>query len=249
MTGFVRGAGYLGRGLTFLRSRPRLLLLGMLPALLVVLALTALFVVVAFKVDDLVGWATPFADDWATALRRLVRILLAVAVLVGLYLLFAALFVGLTLTIGDPFYARIWRETEAMLGGPVPDHEVAFLTSARDGAKLALVGLGCSLLVLVSGLVPVVGPAFGVALGTMLSGRLVARELLGRPLEARGLDATARTALLRPHRSMVLGFGVTTQLCFLIPFGAVLVMPAAVAGAAMLARDVLSPSLGLDTRA
>ena len=135
MTGFARGAGYLGRGLTFLRSRPRLLLLGMLPALLVVLALTALFVVVAFKVDDLVGWATPFADDWATALRRLVRILLAVAVLVGLYLLFAALFVGLTLTIGDPFYARIWRETEAMLDGSQAGLDVGAHRSEAIGRR------------------------------------------------------------------------------------------------------------------
>lgn len=239
MTGFARGAGYLGRGWGFLRTRPRLLLLGMLPALLVLVVLTAVFVVVAFQVDDLVGWLTPFADDWASGIRTLVRILLGLAVLVAMLLLFSALFVGLTLTVGDPFYARIWRETEAMLGGPVPDHEVAFLTSVRDGAKLSLVGLACSALVLVSGFVPVVGPAFGVLLGTVLSGRLVGRELLGRPLEARGLDGAAQAAVLRPHRSTVLGFGVTTQLCFLIPLGAVLVMPAAVAGAAMLARDVL----------
>lgn len=239
MTGFTSGAGYLGKGLAFLRTRPRLLLLGMLPALLVLVVLAALFVVIAFQLGDLVSWMTPFADDWATTLRQVVRILLGLAVLVALYLFFSAIFVGLTLTVGDPFYERIWRETEAMLGGPVPDHEVAFLTSVRDGVKLSLVGLACSALVVVSGFVPVVGPAFGVALGTLLSGRLVARELLGRPLEARGLDGDAQTAVLRPHRSKVLGFGVVTQLCFLIPLGAVLVMPAAVAGAAMLARDVL----------
>ncbi len=86
---------------------------------------------------------------------------------------------------------------------------------------------------------PVVGPAVGIVLGTAFSGRLVARELLGRPLEARGLDAAAQRTLLAPYRSRVLGFGVATQLCFLVPLGAVLVMPAAVAGAAMLARDVL----------
>lgn len=240
MTGFASGAGYLGRGLRFLRGRPKLLLLGMLPALLVLVVLTAAFVVVAFKIDELVGWATPFADGWADLVRTLLRVLLAIAVLVGVYLFFSAIFVGLTLTLGDRFYARIWRETETMLGGPVPDHEVTFMTSVRDGAKLSLVGLACSLLVVASGFVPLIGPAFGVALGTLLSGRLVGRELLGRPLEARGLDAGAQVALLRPHSARVLGFGVTTQLCFLIPFGAVLVMPVAVAGAAMLARDVLA---------
>ncbi|CAN5551008.1 EI24 domain-containing protein [soil metagenome] len=239
LTDLTGGAGYLGRGFAFLRARPRLLVLGMLPALLVLLVLTALFVVFAFRLGDLVGWLTPFADDWAGALRGLVRLLLGAALVVGVLMLFSALFVGLTLTVGDPFYARIWRETEAHLGGAVPAYEVSFLQSARDGLVLSAVGLGCSLLVVLSGFVPLVGPAFGVVLGTALSGRLVARELLGRPLEARGMDKAAQDALLRPHRSRVLGLGVATQLCFAIPFGAVLVMPSAVVAATMLARDVL----------
>jgi CysZ protein len=37
----------------------------------------------------------------------------------------------------------------------------------------------------------------------------------------------------------MLGFGVMVQLCFLVPFGAVLMMPAAVVGSTMLAREVL----------
>ena len=43
----------------------------------------------------------------------------------------------------------------------------------------------------------------------------------------------------RGNRARVLGFGVATQLCFLIPGGAVAVMPAAVAGATSLARTML----------
>jgi CysZ protein len=38
---------------------------------------------------------------------------------------------------------------------------------------------------------------------------------------------------------MALGFGIATFVCFLIPLGAVLVMPAAVAGATLLSRRVL----------
>lgn len=239
MTELAHGARCLGRGWSFVRSRPRLLLLGMLPALLVLLALGTAYVVLVLQVGDLVAWATPFADDWVGGVRTLVRLLLAVALLLGSLLLFSALFVGLTLTVGDPFYARIWRETEAMLGGEVPVHEVGFLRSLRDGAVLTLIGLACSLAVVVTGFVPVIGPVAGVVLGTAFSGRLVARELLGRPLEARGLDGAAQRTLLTPYRSRVLGFGVATQLCFLVPLGAVLAMPAAVAGAAMLAREVL----------
>ncbi len=239
MSDLARGAGYLGQGWRFLRSRPRLLLLGMVPALVVFLVLAAGFVLLVAHLGDLVAAATPFADDWTSALRALLRVLLALALLVGALLVASALFVGLTLTLGDPFYERIWRETEAALGGPVPEHGLGFWRSARDGLRLVVVGLGFSALVLLSGFVPVVGPTVGIVLGVVFSGRLLARELLGRPLGARGLDDAAQRALTSSHRPVVLGFGIATQLCFLVPLGGVLVMPAAVAGATILARTEL----------
>lgn len=239
VTDFLRGAGYLRQGWDFVRARPRLLLLGMAPALLVLLILAAALVVLVLQVGDLVAWATPFADGWVAGLRDVVRLLLAVAVVAGALLLSSILFVGLTLTVGDPFYERIWRATELTLGGPVPEHDVGFWRSARDALRLVAVGLAFSVLVLLSGLVPVVGPLVGITLGVVLSGRLLARELLGRPLAARGLDDAAQRATLAPQRQVVLGFGVLTQLCFLVPLGGVLVMPAAVAGAALLARAEL----------
>ncbi|MGA8847471.1 MAG: EI24 domain-containing protein [Nocardioides sp.] len=242
MTDFARGAGYLRKGLGFLRSRPRLFLLGMLPALVVFLMLAAAFVALLLHVGDLVAWATPFADDWASSVRSVVRFLLALAVVVGALLLSSALFVGLTLTVGDPFYERIWRETETALGGPVPEHEVGLWRSARDGLRLVVVGLGFAGLVLVTGFLPVIGPMVGITLGVAFSGRLLARELLGRPLGARGLDAAGQQALLASSRGVVLGFGVITQMCFLVPLGGVLVMPAAVAGATILAREELLAS-------
>jgi len=235
----LHGAGYLGRGWSFVRARPRLLLLGMLPALIVFALLGSAFVLLLLNVGHLAAWATPFADDWAGLVRALVRVLLALAVLVGALMLFSALFVGLTLTLGDPFYERIWRATEASLGGPVPDRGVGFWRSARDALRLAVVGLGLSVLVLLSGFVPVVGPVAAIVLGVVLSGRLLARELLGRPLGARGLDDAGQRAATSAHRSTVLGFGIATQVCFLVPLGGVLVMPAAVAGAAILAREEL----------
>jgi len=59
------------------------------------------------------------------------------------------------------------------------------------------------------------------------------------PFERRGLRLRDRRAALRRRRSMTLGFGVATFLCFLVPLGAVLVMPAAVAGATLMSRRVL----------
>lgn len=233
------GASYLGRGFGFVRSRPKLLLLGALPALIVFLVLVSAYVTLIWFVGDLVSWATPFADDWASGLRTITRFLLALAILVGAFLVFTSVFVGLTLTVGDPFYERIWRETEAALGGPVPDGEVGFVQSVKDGVRLAAMGVMSSVLVLGSSIVPVVGSAAGIVLGVLLSGSLLGRELAGRALAPRGLDDPAQQALLAPYRRRVLGFGCATQLCFFIPLGGVLVMPAAVAGATMLVRDVL----------
>lgn len=215
------------------------MLLGMLPGLLVFALLATAWLTLVWQVGDLVSWATPFADDWVAWLRGLVRLLLGLALLVGSVLLFTAVFTGLTLTVGDPFYERIWQSVESELGGPVPTVEVGFWRSAVDGLRLAAAGLLASLLVLLSGFVPVAGPVLGITLGVLLAGRLLGRELVSRPLAGRGLDAAAQRALLAPYRGRVLGFGVAVQLCFLVPLGGVLVMPAAVAGATALVRDVL----------
>jgi CysZ protein len=73
----------------------------------------------------------------------------------------------------------------------------------------------------------------------ILSDRLLAMELSSRAFKARGIDRAARRRLLRGHRARLLGFGIATQLCFMVPLGAIVTMPAAVAGSTLLARSVL----------
>ena len=240
MTSFAGGVGHLARGFGMWRRRPGLMLLGMVPALIVFLLLLAAFLVLLWKVDDLVDWATPFADEWATTARTVLRIGLMLAVLSAAVFLFAAVFVALTLAVGDPFYERIWRATEGMLGGPVPDRNIGSLRSVGDSLAFAAISMVAGVGVLLVGFLPVVGPLMGMVVGLLVSGRLLASELLARPLEARGLDRAARKALLRRNPGGMLGFGVATQACFLIPFGAIVVMPAAVVGATGLARDLLA---------
>lgn len=235
----MRGPSYLLRGLGMWRRRPGLMLLGMLPALLVLGAVLAALVALLLHVGDLVAWATPFADDWAETLRGLLRVGLAVLVVLGFVVVSSLTFTAVTLTVGDPFYERIWAETERMLGGEVPDQGPGFWKSAKDGAALAGTGLLLGVGVFVLGLLPVIGAVVGLVLGVAVSGRLLAAELVSRALEARGMDRVARAEVLRRDRGAVLGFGVATQLCFLVPLGAVAVMPAAVVGATMLARDLL----------
>ena len=237
--GFAHGAGFLFRGLKMWRQRPGLMLLGLVPALLVLVVLLGLLVTVVLLADDLIDWATPFADDWSDLWQGVLRIGLYVAVIIGSLFLSVVTFTGLTLAVGDPFYEKIWKETELMLGGDVPEKGVGWLRGARDGIGLILLGVATTVLVFAVGLVPVVGPIIGPLLGVTIAGRLLAGELVSRGLEARGMDRAAQKALLADHGRTMLGFGVVVQLCFLIPFGAVLMMPAAVVGSTMLAREVL----------
>lgn len=234
------GPAYLLRGFGLWRTRPRLMLLGMVPAALVFAVLTTLLLLLASNLGTVAGWVTPFADDWSAGARDLVRLLaglvLVVAALAGAVLSFT----GLTLAVGDPFYERIWRATEEMLGGPVPDGDLGVWRSVRDGLTLVVIGLLTAAGVLLLGFLPVIGSLVGIVAGFVLAARVLARELLGRPLEARGMDRVARETLFKLHRGRVLGFGVVTQLFFLVPFGAVAVMPAAVVGSTMLARDLLA---------
>lgn len=244
MTTAPGGAGHLLRGFGMWRRRPGLMLLGMVPALIVFLVLLAAFLVLLWNVDSLVDWATPFADDWSATPRTVLRIGLMLALLAAAVFLSAVLFVGLTLAVGDPFYERIWRATEEMLGGPVPDRGPAFWRSAGDSVAFASISVLCGVGLLVVGFLPLIGPIVGAVLGLLVSGRLLANELLTRPLEERGMDRDARRAFLRRHRGAVVGFGVTTQVFFMIPLGAIVVMPAAVVGSTTLARELLTADPG-----
>ncbi|TYL51656.1 hypothetical protein FXB39_07650 [Nocardioides sp. BGMRC 2183] len=233
------GAGYLARGFALWRHRPGLMLLGMVPALLVAVLMAALLIALVLVADDLVDWATPFADDWDDTVRGVFRVALYLLILAGAGFLAMITFTGLTLAVGDPFYERIWAEVERMLGGDAPTEGVGWWRGMKDGGVLIGFGFLTAAVVFLIGLLPVVGSFVGAAVGLVLAGRLLAGELISRPLEARGMDRAAQAALLRGHRGTALGFGVAVQACFLVPLGGVLVMPAAVAGATMLARDVL----------
>lgn len=237
--GFGRGAGFLLRGLRLWRERPRLMLLGIVPALIVGALLAVGFIALVLAADDLIAWATPFADGWSEAVRSVFRGLLWLLVVAGAGMLAIVTFTGLTLAVGDPFYEKIWKEVELSLGGPVPDRGVGWLRGIADGLVLVVMGIATAVLVFLIGLLPLVGAIVGFALGLVLSGRLLAGELVSRPLEARGLDRAERAALMRQHRGAMLGFGVCVQACFLVPLGGIAVMPAAVAGATYLAREAL----------
>lgn len=231
--------GLLARGFGFWRRRPGAMALGLLPAAIVFAVMVAALVALGISLPGLVEWATPFADGWDAFWANALRYVIAFVTFTGSVVLAAITFTALTLAVGDPFYERIWRAVELDLGGEVPEHGAGFWRGVADAAGLVALGVVAALAVALVGFIPLVGGVAAPVLGVTASGWLLARELTSRAFDARGISTADRTALLRGSRAQLLGFGVATQLCFLVPLGAIVTMPAAVAGSTMLARGVL----------
>ena len=151
------------------------------------------------------------------------------------------LFTALTLLIGQPFYEAISKKVEDRLGG-VPAARSMCRSGARSPHASARTCACCcgrrpfGVLLFAIGLIPVVGQVTAAVLGALV-GRLGARAGVDqRAVRAAGLRLRDRRRMLRERRAHGDGFGMATFVCFLIPLGAVLVMPAAVAGATLLSR-------------
>jgi CysZ protein len=236
---FFTGVGMLVRGFGFWARRPGAMALGLIPAAIVAIVVGAALVALGFNMPFLTDWLTPFADEWTDPWPDLLRGAIGAILFAAAIVLAAVTFTALTLAVGDPFYERIWRAVEVELGGAVPDEGGGFWRSVRDSIVLIALGLLTAIGVVLSGFFPVVGGVLAPTLGVILSGRLLAMELSSRAFEARGIRSGVRRRLLRGHRAELLGFGIATQLCFMVPLGAIVTMPSAVAGSTLLARSVL----------
>ena len=253
---FTTGVRTLLRGFGLWRTRPGLMNLGLIPAIITIIILGAVLLPLVLNLNSISAWVTPFAEEWPAPWKGLVRGAVGFVIVVAALALASTVFTALTLTIGDPFYQRIWHAVETELGDPPPSDGGGFWTAVTEGLRLVVLGILIAIAVLLIGLIPAVGGFLGPVAGVILTGRLLARELTGRAFDARDLSPIDRATLFSGNRARVLGFGVATQLCFLIPGGAVAVMPAAVAGSTMLARDMLArtvvpvgPSTGSGTHA
>lgn len=240
---FLDGIVLLLRGIgTWVRS-PALMALGALPALVAFALLTSAYVALAIWIQDVAEALTPFADHWTSGARTSAHVVVGIAVLGGGLLVAVLLFTALTLAIGDPCYEAISRRVEQRYGGVPGEIDVPWYRSlgrtVKDSLRMVLVSLVSGLVLFAAGFLPVVGQTVVPVLGALVGGWFLAVELTGVPFERRGLYLRERRRLLRRRRPLALGFGVGVFVLFLIPLGAILVTPAAVAGAALLARRVL----------
>lgn len=250
---FFSGLGLLAQGLRTWATAPHLMGLGIVPAVIVGAAVLAGLIVLGVNLEAVAAWITPFAADWTEPWRTGTRILAAAAVVGVAVLLVVYTFTTVTLIVGNPFYERIWRHVEARAGGVPQSPEVGFWRTVRrgvgDGIRMLLPTVGVALLLLPLGLVPVVGQVLVPVLAALFGAWFITVELTGMAFDARGRTLRERRRALGGRRALTLGFGVGVYLLFLVPLGAVLVMPAAVAGATLLTRRVVGDAVDAEQAA
>ncbi|GIG57705.1 membrane protein [Longispora fulva] len=240
---FFAGVGYLGKGIGLWFRSPRLLALGLIPAIIAGAVLLTAMIFFWVNVGDIATWMTPFADSWDETGRDVFRFT-AAALLVGVSLLLGVLlYTALTLAIGDPFYEKISERVEDSRGGVTGEVQLSLARSIGrsivDSLRLVGKSLLFGIVLFALGFIPVVGQTVVPVLGALVGGWFLTMELTSVPFERRGLRVWDRRRILKGRRALAVGFGTATFLCFLVPGGAILVTPAAVAGATLLAREVL----------
>ncbi|MDX3104328.1 EI24 domain-containing protein [Nonomuraea angiospora] len=237
---FTSGVGFFFQGLGWVARHGRWWLFGLIPALIAFAVYIAALILLGTHATDLAAFLTPFAESWGW--RDLFRTLVGILLFLGGLALAVLTFTALTLAIGEPFYERLSAEVDPL---PDADEQPWWRTlprSLRDSVITLFYVLLFTIPLFFLGFVPVIGQTVVPVLGALVSGFFLTVELTTLALERRGMARKQRFALLRANKAGALGFGVVGFLLFLVPFVAVVAMPAAVAGAALLVRTHLTPT-------
>ncbi|OSZ61465.1 hypothetical protein OQI_05055 [Streptomyces pharetrae CZA14] len=238
------GFGYLIKGQRWVARHGRQFGFGLLPGLITLVLYAAALTALALWGEDFVAWATPFADDWSSPWPGLFRGLLT-AVLFALSLLLAVItFTAVTLLIGQPFYESLSESVDRDVSpdGTAPESNLPLWRelwiSGRDSLRIVVRAALWGVLLFALGFIPVAGQTVVPALGFFVTGFFLTEELTAVALQRRDVALRDRLALLRSRKTLIWGFGTPLAVAFLVPFVAVFLMPGAVAGATLLARDL-----------
>ena len=241
---FLTGVRYFARGMGWVARHPRQWLFGLVPALIVLLAYAAALALLGACDRDLAAALTPFARHWSPAARDAVRLAIAVLVFGAALVVAIVTFTGVTLAVGDPFYESLSGRVEDAAGGCPPEVRVPLgRRLARPAGDALTVGIMTGLFAVLFfclGFLPLVGQTVVPVVAALVSGYFLTFELASIALDRRGLRRRERFAALRRNRAAAVGFGVSVFIVFLVPLGAVVTMPGAVAGATLLARERLA---------
>ncbi|MBR8641478.1 EI24 domain-containing protein [Streptomyces tuirus] len=243
------GFRYLLKGQRWVARHGKQYGFGLLPGLITLVLYAAALVALALWGEDAVAWATPFADDWSSPWPGLFRGFLT-AVLFALALLLAVVtFTAVTLLIGQPFYENLSEKVDRDVS---PDGHASesglplwreLWISARDSLRIVVRAALWGVLLFACGFIPVVGQTVVPVIGFFVTGFFLTEELTSVALQRRGVELRTRLGLLRSRKTLVWGFGTPLAVAFLVPFVAVFLMPGAVAGATLMARELLGEEI------
>ncbi|WP_336213712.1 EI24 domain-containing protein [Nonomuraea sp. LPB2021202275-12-8] len=238
---FASGVGFFMQGVSWAARNGRWWLFGLIPALIAFAVYVAALILLGTNASTLAELLTPFADSWSW--REFFRGTVAVALFLGGLALAVLTFAALTLVIGEPFYEKLSARADALHHAEEQPWWRTLPRSIRDSLVTLAYVLLFTIPLFFLGFIPVFGQTVVPVLGAAVSGFFLTIELTTLPLERRGMARKERFALLRRNKGVALGFGVVIFLLFLVPFVAVIAMPAAVAGAALLVRQRLTPTV------
>ncbi|MFI6348840.1 EI24 domain-containing protein [Streptomyces sp. NPDC050560] len=244
------GFGYLLKGQRWVARHGRQYGFGLLPGLLTLVLYLAVLVCLVLWGDDLVTALTPFADDWASPWPGLFRGFLTAVLFALVLLLSVVAFTAVTLLVGQPFYEALSERVDRSVSpdGSAPESGLTFRRElwlgVRDGVRIAVRAAVWGVLLFALGFVPVAGQTVVPVVGFFVTGFFLTEELLAVPLQRRRVELRERLALLRSRRTLVWGFGTPLGVAFLVPVVAVFLMPGAVAGATLMARDLMGEESG-----
>lgn len=186
-------------------------------------------------VADASAWVVAATPAWLSWLGHLVAALLYV-----LGLIVAGWLVGLVaVLVASPFLGALSAGAEREQFGTAPGYApsvMAALSQAfrREARKLRyhLPRLAGVFLLTLVPVVNVAAPVFWFAFGAWM----LAVQFVDYAAENRGLDFSETLAVLRANRAAALGFGAVAGALLAIPFAALVVIPSAVCGGALLWR-------------
>jgi len=244
------GFTYLLKGQRWVARHGKQYGFGLIPGLITLVLYAGALVALALWGTDFIAWATPFADDWSSPWLGLFRGFLT-AVLFALGLLLAVVtFTAVTLLIGQPFYENLSETVDRDVSpdGSAPESGLPLWRelwiSARDSLRIVIRAALWGVLLFALGFLPFVGQTVIPVLGFFVTGFFLTEELTAVALQRRSVQLRDRLALLRARKTLVWGFGAPLAVAFVVPFVAVFLMPGAVAGATLMARDLLGEETG-----
>jgi len=217
--------------------------LAVAPAVINLLLFIAGAAAVFTQADAVAGmiWAPPAADSLWNTIR-----------LVGWYVLYLGVMgLGLLVTyvttlllggvLASPFNDVLSARAEALLAGRAASLEADRSTTAELAASVlssaGILGLYalCMGPVLLLNVLPGIGSLLATGLGASVGAFFLTLEFADITWARHGLAFREKLHLIRTHKGLAVGFGLSTSLLLWIPFLNVLCMPVAVVGGTALA--------------